>query len=145
MDFFHGTSPPVEYQQVAWIADLAIYAQAIGWSLSYVEMIYRSINEHTYNMALLGLCSNFAWEFIYAVIYPPQGQPERIMLRTWLTLNIGVMICAIRYSPYEWKHAPLVQKNLLLIIILTTLVFGSGQLALAATVGPGLAANWGSM
>ncbi|KAH0593201.1 hypothetical protein MHUMG1_08923 [Metarhizium humberi] len=145
MDFFHDTSAPPEYEQVAWIADVAVYAQALGWALSYVEMMYRSIKDRTYGMSLLALCSNFAWEFTYAVIYPASGKPERIMLTTWLILNVGVMACVIAFAPNEWNHAPLVKRNLPLIVGFSTLAFGSGQVALAATVGPGLAANWGSM
>lgn len=142
MDFFYGTSPPAEYQPFAWIADTATLVQGVCWAINYGNAIYRSVKDRTYGMAILPLCCNLSWEFVYTVIYRSQNVYEHIVISTWLILNVIMMGCAIKFAPNEWGHAPLVQRTLPFIFLAGTIAFVMGQLALAATVGPGLAMNW---
>ncbi|OQE38552.1 hypothetical protein PENCOP_c008G04552 [Penicillium coprophilum] len=136
------SSAPPEYSDVAWIADRALLAQGLGWSINYLAMIYQSHKDRTYGMAILPLCCNFAWEFVYTVIYPSQNPAERAVLTTWMVLNIFLMYTAIKFSPNEWQHAPLVRKSLPVIFPVAIAAFTAGHLAFAATVGVAKAANW---
>ncbi|KAJ5425432.1 fumitremorgin C monooxygenase [Penicillium sp. CMV-2018d] len=144
MDWFDASSAPEEYQAVAWIADAASLIQGIGWSMHYLGLAYTSYQQRTYSASLLPLCCNFAWEFVYAIIYPPSNPIQRTVVTTWLVLNIFVVYFAIRFAQNEWIHAPLVQRHMALLIAVSIVGFASGHLALAATVGPGRAANWGA-
>ncbi|KAJ5155045.1 uncharacterized protein N7500_010484 [Penicillium coprophilum] len=136
------SSAPPEYRDVAWIADRALLAQGLGWSINYLAMIYQSHKDRTYGMAILPLCCNFAWEFVYTVIYPSQNPAERAVLTTWMVLNLFLMYTAIKFSPNEWQHAPLVRKSLPVIFPVAIAAFTAGHLAFAATVGVAKAANW---
>lgn len=107
-------------------------------------MIYHSYKDRTYGMAILPLCCNFAWEFVYSVIYPSHNSAERAVLTTWMILNLFVMYTAIKFAPNEWQHAPLVRQCLPWIFPVAIAAFTAGHLALAATVGVSKAANWGA-
>lgn len=142
MDYFYGTSPPPEYERYAWIVDAATLVQGLLWALNYGEASYRSIKDRTYGMAIFPLCCNYAWELVYTLIYSSQNKYERIIMTTWLILNSVMMGCAIKFAPNEWIHAPLVKRNIPFIFLAGVAAFVIAQLALAATVGPGLAMNW---
>lgn len=117
------SSAPPQYREVAGIADWALLAQGLGWSINYLAMIYHSYKDRTYGMAILPLCCNFA---------------------TWMILNLFVMYTAIKFAPNEWQHAPLVRQCLPWIFPVAIAAFTAGHLALAATVGVSKAANWGA-
>ncbi|KAJ8179082.1 hypothetical protein LV157_007418 [Aspergillus fumigatus] len=138
------SSAPPQYREVAGIADWALLAQGLGWSINYLAMIYQSYKDRTYGMAILPLCCNFAWEFVYSVIYPSHNSAERAVLTTWMILNLFVMYTAIKFAPNEWQHAPLVRQCLPWIFPVAIAAFTAGHLALAATVGVSKAANWGA-
>ncbi|KAH1334600.1 Cytochrome P450 monooxygenase pyr9 [Aspergillus fumigatus] len=138
------SSAPPQYREVAGIADWALLAQGLGWSINYLAMIYHSYKDRTYGMAILPLCCNFAWEFVYSVIYPSHNSAERAVLTTWMILNLFVMYTAIKFAPNEWQHAPLVRQCLPWIFPVAIAAFTAGHLALAATVGVSKAANWGA-
>jgi paspaline synthase len=138
------SSAPPQYREVAWIANWALLAQGLGWSINYLAMIYQSYKDRTYGMAILPLCCNFAWEFVYSVIYPSYNSAERAVLTTWMILNLFLMYTAIKFAPNEWQHAPLVRQCLPWIFFVAIAAFTAGHLALAATVGVAKAANWGA-
>ncbi|KAG2007964.1 hypothetical protein GB937_008157 [Aspergillus fischeri] len=138
------SSAPPQYREVAWIANWALLAQGLGWSINYLAMIYQSYKDRTYGMAILPLCCNFAWEFVYSVIYPSHNSAERAVLTTWMILNLFLMYTAIKFAPNEWQHAPLVRQCLPWIFPVAIAAFTAGHLALATTVGVGKAANWGA-
>ncbi|EKJ68993.1 hypothetical protein HYE68_002698 [Fusarium pseudograminearum] len=119
MEVADPSRAPPEYKDVAWIADTCKLLMGIGWTTNYVGMIYKSLKDETYAMALMALCCNFAWELTYALIYPFGSDLE-----------------------IEWGHSPLVLRNLPLIFIICVSGFMSGHVALAAQVGPSLAQAW---
>ncbi|KJZ80338.1 hypothetical protein HIM_00188 [Hirsutella minnesotensis 3608] len=139
-----ASSAPAAYKDVVWMANWALLAQGFGWSVNYLSMIYGSNKDRTYGMAILPLCCNFAWELVYTFIYPSKNPAERLVLTTWMVLNIFVMYTAIKHAPNEWNHAPLVRSHLPWIFFLATSAFTAGHMALAATVGQARAVNWGA-
>jgi paspaline synthase len=141
MDWFIGAIPPPEYQAVAWFANVATIIETIGWAINYGDSIHRSVKDRTYGMAIFPMCLNLSWEIVYTLVYPCNDTYQWIMIVTWLLLNPGIMLCAIRYAPNEWQHAPLVRGNIPLIFALTMVACILGQLAAAATLGPGVAAT----
>ncbi|KAL3434222.1 hypothetical protein BDV09DRAFT_186019 [Aspergillus tetrazonus] len=144
MDGFDVSQAPPEYHAVKPIADLFILGMGLGWVINYIGMVYRSFQEKTYGMAIIPLCCNIAWEIVYAVIYPSQNVAERGVSLAGLLINFAVIYAAIRFSPNEWAHAPLVRDNLPWIFLVG--IFGclTGHLALAAEIGPPLAYSWGA-
>ncbi|RDA95788.1 hypothetical protein CP533_5179 [Ophiocordyceps camponoti-saundersi (nom. inval.)] len=142
MNVVHHSQAPPEYQHVAWIADTCKLLMGLGWTVNYIGMIRKSLQDETYAMSLMALCCNFAWEVTYAVIYPFGSRLEKSVHYSGLLLNCGVMYTAVKNAPREWTHAPLVQRNVRLIFVVCVAGWMSAHLALAAQVGPLLAQAW---
>lgn len=145
MDGFDSSAAPQAYLDIKWITDTFVALMGLGWSINYVGMVQHSFRDRTYSMAIIPLCNNIGWEIVYAFVYPSKSTIERIVFVTGLTLNLGVMYAAVKFSPREWGHAPLVEKNLPLIFLVGVFTCLTGHLALAAEIGPALAYSWGAV
>ncbi|GFF78895.1 integral membrane protein [Aspergillus udagawae] len=142
MDPWTALSSPLTSQTVEYVANTLRIMCAISWNISYMSMTYYSFRDKTYGNALIPLCNNIAWEFVYSFIHCPKLTFVRIENTGWFLLNIGVMYAAIKYSENEWKHAPLVQRNLPFIFAMGISAMIAGHLALAAQIGPRIAFVW---
>lgn len=127
---------PPGYLEVAWIADTCKLLMGLGWTTNYAGMIYKSLKDRTYGMALMPLCCNFAWELTYAVIYPFGSRQDKFTHYFGLMLNCGVMYTAVKNAEREWTHAPLVRRNLPFIFIICIAAWTTAHLALALQIGP---------
>ncbi|KAB8071307.1 hypothetical protein BDV29DRAFT_193379 [Aspergillus leporis] len=145
MDGFDASQAPPEYLAVKPLADFFVFGMGLGWVINYVGMVYVSFKERTYGMAIMPLCCNIAWEFVYSLVYPSKSLMERGVFAAGLLINLGVMYAAISFSPLEWSHAPLVERNLPWIFAIGTIGFLTGHLALAAEIGHSLAYSWGAV
>ena len=96
-------------------------------------------------MAIVPLCCNIAWEMVYVFVHPSTNRLEHVVFILGLCLNIAIIHAAIRFSPREWGHAPLVERNLPWIFAVGILACLSGHVALAAEIGPRLAYSWGAV
>ncbi|KAL4922266.1 hypothetical protein BDW62DRAFT_207587 [Aspergillus aurantiobrunneus] len=143
--FTSHLEPPSEYNRVKWISHIFVLATGLGWCSHYVVMTYVSIKDRTSCMNLMALCADFAWEFVYCFIYPSQDWVEWSVIFVALLMDVFVMYTAIRASPNDWKHSPLVMQNSILLFVGTTALFLGGMLAMAAQLGPGQAYSFGAI
>lgn len=145
MDGFDDTTAPQAYLDIKWIPDTFVALMGLGWSINYVGMVQHSFRDRTYGMAIIPLCNNIGWEIVYAFVYPSKSTMERAVFLTGVSLNLGVMYAAIKFSPREWGHAPLVEQNLAFIFFVGVFACLGGHIALAAEIGPSLAYSWGAV
>jgi paspaline synthase len=104
-------------------------------------MIRKSFQDRTYAMALMPLCCNIAFEFVY-LLNPPENVSSLMVIACWLALNVPVVVTAIRFAPREWGHAPFVQRNLPWIFAVSIISWMTAHLALIAQLGPAAAVSW---
>lgn len=71
------------------------------WTATYLLIIRQSIRDHTYGMPMVALCANIAWEFIFSFILPSPSI-QRIVNIVWFSLDVGILICFLRYGPGEF-------------------------------------------
>ncbi|KAJ5936693.1 hypothetical protein N7466_003143 [Penicillium verhagenii] len=116
----------------------------VGWLVNYIATIRKSFQDRTYGMALMPLCCNIACEFVYGVIFPPDIPLWPCIFAGWLTLNLIVIYAAMKFAPNEWSHAPLVERNISWIFVVTIGVWMSAHLTLVAHVGKSAGAAWSS-
>lgn len=50
---------------------LAIFS-GIFWTISYLLIVQRSIQERSVGMPLVALCINISWEFIFSFVFPSE-------------------------------------------------------------------------
>lgn len=61
-------------------------------------------------------CTNFGWEIVYGFFYPPSmGRDHSLLLMD--SDRFGLVYATIVFGPREWKHAPLVARNLAPMIL----------------------------
>lgn len=145
MDGFELSTAPQAYLDIKWIPDTFVVLMGLGWSINYISMVRHSFHDRTYSMSIIPLCCNIAWEIVYTLIYPSKSIFEQLVFSIGCLINVGVMYSAIKFSPREWGHAPLVEKHLLLIFTIGVFACVSGHLALAAEIGPSLGYSWGAV
>ncbi|PKX90479.1 uncharacterized protein P174DRAFT_497465 [Aspergillus novofumigatus IBT 16806] len=144
MDGFGDANAPPNYQAVKPIADFFVVLMGAGWAINYFAMVHKSFQDQSYAMAIMPLCCNMAWEVVYGLIYPSPNPLEMGLFLIAVAIDFAVIYAAIRFSPNEWTHAPLVRDNLPWIFLFGIVGFITGHLALAAEVGPALAYTYGA-
>lgn len=137
--------PPPEYISVKWISDIFVFGMGLGWGTHYAVMTYVSIKDRTYCLNIMALCADFAWEVVYGFVYPSNDWAERAVIFVALLVNILVMYAAIRATPNEWQHSPLIMQNSLLVFVATTVLWLGGMLSMAAQLGPARAYSFGAI
>ncbi|KAJ5539294.1 AtmB protein [Penicillium frequentans] len=142
MDYVDPSKAPLEYQKYEWIANLSGLACGSLWSIHYFLQARQSLREKTYSQAIFPFCANTAWEFVYTFIYPPKRWATRVSICSWFFMGLTVMYSAVKTSPREWNHAPLVQRHLPLIFFLAFLYFVTWNLAIVGTWGQPMAGVW---
>ena len=142
MDPYYALSSPLSSQTVEVVANILRILCAVSWNTCYIAMVYRSFQDKTYSNAIIPLCNNLAWEFVYGIFYCPNIFFMRVMNLGWFILNLGVIYAAIKFSRNEWKHAPLVERNLPLIFAIGIIGLTAGHFALAAQLGPHISFIW---
>nr|UUG60174.1 terpene cyclase [Mycoleptodicus sp. DH-2022a] len=112
--FDAANNPPEWY---LWGQDGLTIASGILWTTAYALYIRQSWKDQSYGMPILAICCNITWEFIYGVVYPP-AMAEQIAFMPWIFIDLVLMYGTVKFGPREWKHSPLVARNLTTILII---------------------------
>lgn len=60
-------------------------------------------------------CANIGWELAYGVFYPlPYIETATFLL--WAVIDLGIAHATVKFSLAQWRHAPLVGRNLAVIM-----------------------------
>lgn len=135
MDTVDISNAPPEYLGIAWLADICKLTMAIGFIVSYVAMISKSFKDRTYGLAWMPLCCNFAWELVYIFMYPFESPARRLVFALGFGPNCILMYTAFKFAANEWGHAPVIQRNIPLILFVTTFGWITAHLAIAVQFG----------
>jgi hypothetical protein len=84
---------------------LAIFS-GIFWTIAYLLIIRRSIQDQSVGMPLVALCMNISWEFIFSFIFP-SDKPQLYINYVWFFLDIVIVIQYLKLGKFEFsKHFP---------------------------------------
>ncbi|KAM0270074.1 hypothetical protein ACHAQH_009532 [Verticillium albo-atrum] len=117
----------------SWVVPASVGLLAAGalcWDATYILLVFRSRQTHSYGMPLLALAANVSWEIIFAVGIA-EHPLERLGFLAWLLLDIPVLHATVRAAPREWAHAPLVARNIVPILGVMLAVGCAGNAAFA--------------
>ncbi|OOQ86835.1 hypothetical protein PEBR_19794 [Penicillium brasilianum] len=125
------------------ISEVLKVVAAVGWSVNYIGMVHRAWKDQIPSIGILPLCCDIGWEFVYAWMFPDFSSHWQGVVRVWFFLHSAVLLVTLKVSPNDWANTPLAHRHIVFIYIFVTIVFGAGQYALAAEIGPALGFHWG--
>ncbi|KAI1418996.1 hypothetical protein F5Y12DRAFT_789434 [Xylaria sp. FL1777] len=100
--------PPLSY---LWVQDGCIISGGALWTIAYVLYILQARTNKSYGMPLVALCMNIGWELAYGIFYP-LSYLEAVTFLLWVFIDFGIVHATVKFGVDQWKHAPLVGKNL---------------------------------
>jgi hypothetical protein len=109
--------PPHVDPSVHTVSDVLLGVGGIGYTICYVLMTRQSVRDRTYAMPLFSLAFNFAWEIVFALFVAEEIR-ERVIFTIWMVIDVGLVYAVIAYGANEWKHAPVVGRNIGKIIMI---------------------------
>lgn len=130
---YESAAPPFWHAKL--VPDLFTTLSGILWSVSYVLMTIRSFKDKSYSMPIYCLCLNISWEAVYGFVYGP-GLVNQIVFAQWMIIDVFLLYATIKFGKYEWRHQPLIAKNLTWIILAGCLTCLWLHLAVAVTFIP---------
>lgn len=85
---------------------ISILLSGIAWTITYIALVYRGFKDKSYGMPLVPLALNFAWEFTYSLIYPPQSSgPVMTINGIWMICDLGIVATFLLFGfKYFEKH-----------------------------------------
>lgn len=74
-----------------------LIGSGVFWTLAYILIIKRGVQDKTCGMPLLALCANISWEFIFSFIHP--HRPPQIYVNiVWLGFDAVILFQFLRYG-----------------------------------------------
>ncbi|PWY80555.1 hypothetical protein BO70DRAFT_362506 [Aspergillus heteromorphus CBS 117.55] len=102
---FWTTIPKITFPVGAWL-----------WVLSYILLARETFRSKSYGMPIFAMANNFAWEIIYGFFYQDLLS-KQIVSTIWAIVDAIMAYGTVKYGRNEWKHTPIVERNLGKIII----------------------------
>jgi hypothetical protein len=62
----------------------------IFWTITYILIFHRSIQDRIIGMPMVALCMNIAWEFIFSFIYP-SDKPQLYVNYIWFCFDLAIV------------------------------------------------------
>lgn len=91
----------------------------IFWTIAYLLIIRRSIQDQSVGMPMAAICMNIAWEFIFSFVYPSR-KPQLYINYVWFFLDLIIVIQFLKLNKIEFgNHLP---KNFFYPAFFSTLV-----------------------
>lgn len=135
MDSFDVTKAPLAFQEwrnTFWFCTM--YTN-VAWTIVYVGLIQKSMQDRSYAMPFFSQCCNIAWEITFGFVCPTDHWLVTLCFRLAVIVNSLVVYTTIRYGAREWDYAPLVKRNLGMIYVLGIGVAITGQIQIAKQLG----------
>jgi hypothetical protein len=107
----NDTPPPHVPSSYKAVSTVLLGCGGLGYTLAYILMTRQSIRDRTYAMPLFSLAFNFGWEIIFS-LYVAESLPEKITFWIWMILDLGLIYSVLKFGANEWKHAPIVGRNI---------------------------------
>ena len=72
-------------------------AGGVGWTATYLTILYVSWRDRTYAMPMLAMVANITWEFLFTFVYPMVGGTvQEVVNIAWLGLDALILVTFLR-------------------------------------------------
>ncbi|KAE8849549.1 hypothetical protein PTNB73_10490 [Pyrenophora teres f. teres] len=103
--------PPHVDPSIFQVCDVLLGIGGLGYTVCYVLIARQSIRDKTYTMPLFALAFNFAWEIVFAAFVTEEAG-SRAIFGLWMLIDLALVYTTVKYGATEWKHAPVVGRNI---------------------------------
>ena len=88
---------------------LAYHLCTYAWIICYAAIIWRGFKDQSYGMPIVALTLNLAWELVFALLIPPHGSADALLIPhgalkaqgiflVWATLDLVILYTYFRYG-----------------------------------------------
>ncbi|MHB8627169.1 MAG: transmembrane-type terpene cyclase [Aggregatilineales bacterium] len=77
-------------------------ASGICWTLVYILIIKRSIQDKTYGMPMWALCANISWEFLFSFVWRVKP-PQSYVNLAWFAFDLTIVVLFLRFGRTEFR------------------------------------------
>jgi hypothetical protein len=87
---------------------IAFFALLSGifWTITYLLILQRSIQDRIVGMPMVALCMNIAWEFIFSFVYP-NDKPQLYVNYIWFCFDLVIVIQYLKLNKSVFsEHLP---------------------------------------
>ncbi|EKG10435.1 hypothetical protein MPH_12534 [Macrophomina phaseolina MS6] len=130
---YENAVPPHWHAKI--VPDIFTAVSGVLWSVSYILMTIQGYKDKSYAMPIYCLCLNITWEFVFGFVYGP-GLVNQITFAQFMIVDLFLFHSILKFGPNDWRHQPLVARNLSWIIAVGCAVCLWLHLAVAATFVP---------
>lgn len=123
--YWHAKPVPMAFSAVSGVL----------WSVSYILMAREAFRTKSYAMPIYCLCLNITWEAVYGFVYGP-GLVNQIIFAQYMIVDVFLFYAILKSAKHQWRHSPLVAKNLSWIILGGCVICMWLHLSVAATFIP---------
>lgn len=75
----------------------------IFWTVTYLLIIRRSIQDKSVGMPLVAVCLNISWEFIFSFIFPSR-RPQLYINYIWFFLDVIILVQYLRFGKLDFRQ-----------------------------------------
>lgn len=88
------------------VATTLAMLSGLFWTIAYLLIIRRSIQDRSVGMPMLTLCMNISWEFIFSFVLPSR-KPQLYINYVWFLLDLIIVLQYFKFGKFEFsKHFP---------------------------------------
>ncbi|KAH7100970.1 hypothetical protein BKA62DRAFT_202123 [Auriculariales sp. MPI-PUGE-AT-0066] len=117
-------APPHVPQWLIPATSAALQLGGLLWTITYILILRRAWRDKTYSMPMVAHACNVGWELVYG-LFIAKVKMEKTGFQVWLVFNLGLVYSFLKFGRNEWKHTPVIQRNLgLIFFALTAMMFG---------------------
>lgn len=140
-------SSPPSFKQVQPLLLALFSLSGTGWLINYITTIRTAYRDRTTGVSLVALTNNLAWELVFAILHPPPLPVAKVILRSWLFVDIFVIYTTAKFARASSisSNAPLLHRYLHFFVLFGVLGFFSGHWALSVLLSPIKAFYWSGM
>jgi hypothetical protein len=104
------------------------------WVVAYIFMIIRGFRDQSYGLPLLAIMLNFAWEFIYVFVYPPDNKIVLWLRILWLAIDVFNVFLLVVYGK-AIQSIPQIRNHFYSVLVWTFAFCYVGHLVLHYRLG----------
>ena len=104
------------------------------WTVAYVLLIKRAMQDKVNTLPMLAICLNFTWEMMAVFVLPNPSLAWTVLEWSWVLIDVGLVALLWLHGPNTLQQ-PLLRRHFHVLLPLLLVVCFIGQLTFVLTFG----------